>query len=76
MCMTDKIFPIGTSHDSTECVTLLVANDNQVFENRTRKTYMVTLRSIQPTLTVIGTSIVNVNDNDSKYFNVLQLSCQ
>ena len=61
-----KTFPPGSAHGSTQCTTLSIAVENQIFESSPIQTYTVTLISTQSRVTASGTTTVTVNDDDSK----------
>ena len=60
----DKTFPSGSANGSTQCITMPVVDEDQIFESNPIQSYTVTLQTTQLRVTASGTTTVTVNDDD------------
>ena len=67
----DKTFPSGSARGSTQCITLTVAGEDQIFERNPIQSYTVSLQSTQLRVTASGTTTVTVNDDDGMFIALM-----
>ena len=67
----DKTFPFGSANGSTQCITMPVADEDQIFESNPIQSYTITLQTTQLRVTASGTTTVTVNDDDGMFIALM-----